>query len=170
MTNQINKSLFLFVVLALIVGFANASQSIFEVSGWVTKEDRSVRRATVSVYKNGELYKETRSNRWGNFRLDLETNSEYKMVVEAEGAIPKNVLIRTYVGEEVCEAADYYLEFIVDIFDINNAVESAFMIHKLVFDNTINDFHYFQPNVSEFLLLENENSCGKEELICQKQG
>lgn len=169
MKTQIFKHLLLTTTLLMFVNFGFATEKFFEVSGWVKKGEEEVKKAEVEVYSGDTLLGVAKTNRWGNFNIELELNKDYVLVIKNKGNADKKVLFHTSNTEKGSE--DIYFEFIVDLLDENTEEETKYFYHMLVYDETNNDFMYLQPNMSEFLNNQNDpdfnNSVINSDLINQ---
>lgn len=154
MNNQNLKKSVFFIFLVISFVFANASDVVFEVSGWVKKEDKSVRRAVVSVFEGNQLVAKETTNVWGNFFLDLLPNKEYTIIISSEGSVDKSILFNTNIPVNVASDKEFFFEFIVDIFDVNNSNESPYLRHMVSFDADSDNFLYHKPIVSEHLMID----------------
>lgn len=173
MKTRIHKKALIFFMLILLAGWVNASGVYLEVSGWVRKDGESVRHALITVWEGDSQIREIKSNRLGNFYLQLPTSSEYTLVVSAEGAMDKNIVLNTVTEVSLKADKDYFIEFVVDVYDAENSPESVFLKHQFVYDPLHDDFMYLQPNVSEHLKNENEERvsfgnigcCERDEIV-----
>jgi hypothetical protein len=154
MNNQNLKKSIFFIFLVISFVFASASDVVFEVSGWVKKEDKSVRRAIVTVFEGYELVAERTTNVWGNFILDLEPNKEFTVIISSEGNVDKSILFNTHLPANASQNEEFFFEFIVDIFDVSNSNESSYLRHMVSYDADSNNFLYHKPIVSEHLMLD----------------
>jgi hypothetical protein len=168
MNHQNLKKIIFFIFLAISVVSANASDVIFEVSGWVKKEDKSVRRALVTVFEGNHKVAETTTNVWGNFFLDLLPNKEYNVIISSEGNVDKSILFNTNLPSNVSKDKEFYFEFIVDIFDVNNSNESSYLRHLVSFDADSDNFLYHKPIVSEHLMIGRTTDFINETSNCPK--
>lgn len=141
-----------FAVLSLFMVFVLPTDlfagSPFYISGWVRKDDKAVRNARIQVYYGQELVKEARSNRWGNFEIDLCLQKDYTLVVSAEGSAPKRIAFHSSHAEQI-KGKDHFFEFIVDIFSENSSSENIFTEHLVRYDQTRGEFMYVAPFLSE---------------------
>ena len=152
MKNQLLNRLFFVIALGIISFFSYGSGITFEISGWVRKDDKAMRNAKVQVFQGLELVKETSSNRWGNFMLELDLDKEYLIVVNANNVQSKNIIIQTNSQMNAAlEMDDYFFEFIVDLKEAQEE-KSAFQLHVIVFDKEIKGFYYLEPSISEYLM------------------
>lgn len=143
--------LFVFLI-SLFSQFGFATNKYFEVSGWVKADEDYIRNATVEVYSDLDLIGTTKTNRWGNFILDLKMNQDYIVIVNVEGNAPKRIFFQTSNAKENKDIhEDLYFEFIVDLYEEETNRETAFLYHMVIFDHTESNFLHLQPNVSEFL-------------------
>lgn len=169
MKTQTIKIIALFIFWGMFVGSLKASGLVLEVSGWVTKDENSVRRAQVQFFEGEELVNETRTNRWGHFETELQINKEYLMVVQSE-ELEKRVIFNTIIESETDQSKDLYFEFIVELHEYEKHHESAFLQHLIMFSHSLNGFIYLAPNVTERLRLDNNNDVNPENMetgICQ---
>ena len=166
MKTQIYKKAIIFIMMSMLVGLVDASGVVFEVSGWVKKDDKSLRRAQVTLFEGEEKITETNTNHWGNFTLNLESGREYAIRVSAAGAIDKTIVVNTQTIESLDRDKDCFFEFIIDVFDAENSEESPFLYHYLVFDSLNDDFIYMKPNISEHLMIDSEAVIPYENIDC----
>ena len=166
MKSQIHKKAIIYIILTVMVSLVNASEIYFEVSGWVKKEDLSVRRALVTIYEGDNIINEVRTNRWGNFNLYLPGGREYIISISAEGVLEKNIVFNTRTEEVLDAEKDYFVEFVVDVFAPESSHESAFLYHQLIFDPMHDKFIYLQPNVSEYLMIDAEDRIPSGSIEC----
>lgn len=166
MKSSIHKKAIIFFMMAMLVSWVNASEVFFEVSGWVKKDEVSVRRALVTIFEGEERVAEVKTNRWGNFNIELPAGREYTLCISVEGAIEKKIVFHAQTEKELDTEKDYFVEFIVDIFDPESSHESAFLHHQLIFDPLQDEFIYLQPNVSEYLLIDTEERVSSGSIEC----
>ncbi len=162
MTIQIHKKTILFIFLTMIIGMVNASNVFFEVSGWVKKDDKTVRKASVRIYEGDELKQEKNTNIWGNFYFLLEADKNYTVVIEEENSAPKTIVFNTHMGVISSEGKEYFFEFVVDLFERNEYKESIFLHHLVIFDQDIDNFLYHKPIVSEHLMIDSPEEMAQE--------
>jgi len=155
MNTIIRKVTILFILLGLTTGFVDASEVVFEVSGWVKKDDKKVKNAIVRVYEENKVIDETVTNIWVNFTFFLEADKEYYMTISSEGAKEKSIVFHTHTDKKELQSTDFFFEFIVDLYEAENLVESSFHQHMVMFDADVEDFIYLQPIVSENLMMNN---------------
>jgi len=157
MNSQTVKFLIFLFAISFFSQVVFADNKYFEVSGWVKADQDYIRNATVEVYSDLDLIGSTKTNRWGNFILDLKMNQDYIVVVRVEGNAPKRIFFQTSNAEHIEEIKDdLYFEFIVDLYEEETNRETAFLYHMVIFDHTESNFMHLQPNVSEFLHSEDD--------------
>ncbi len=166
MQTQIHKKTIILMMMIMLVSWVSASEVYFEVSGWVKKEDVSVRRALVTIFEGENTIAEVRTNRWGNFNLDLPGGREYIISISAEGVMEKRIVFNTVTQQPLDAAKDYFVEFVVDVFTPESSHESAFLYHQLIFVPSEDEFIYLQPIVSEHLMIDAEDSTPAESVEC----
>ncbi|MFW5891954.1 MAG: hypothetical protein ACOCUQ_01000 [Bacteroidota bacterium] len=151
------KSLILLFAMSFLAQVVFADNKYFEISGWVKADQEYIRNATVEVYSDLDLIGTTKTNRWGNFILDLKMKQDYIVVVRAKGNAPKRIFFQTSNAEQFEKMSnDLYYEFIVEMYEEETNKETAFFYHMVIFDQNESNFMHLQPNISEFLHLDED--------------
>ncbi len=139
------------------VGQTSDKELYFNFSIWIMHEDDIIKRADIFIYEEDKRLWETRSNRWGNFRLSLLPNKDYRIVIKEDGFKTKTTFINTKIeNKNTLAKKDLYYEFIAELYSEENTERSAHEHHRLVFDVEKQDFIEYQPNVTEHLKIKED--------------
>lgn len=154
--NTMKKSfVFLFFVLLSLMSFAlKTSTETLHLLGWVLKEEKPIRKATIGVWLEGKLMYETQSNRWGHFSLDVPLEKNYILTFSAPDLITKKVAVDTRITQDFNANNYYSFEFEVELFENAPWIRDGFFddpVAMVYYDSYEKFFDYDQEHYQYYL-------------------
>ena len=124
---------FLFIILWVAFNSFSVHQNeeTLHLLGWVIKDEKPMRRASVGVWHNNELIHETHTNRWGHFSMDMPLEENFTLTFSAEGHVTKRISVDTRTSSAYKTGEYLFFEFEVEM------LEEAPWIRKDFFEDPV---------------------------------
>jgi tetratricopeptide (TPR) repeat protein len=111
------------------------------VVGTVEQDMKALPNAKVTVYKDGKEDKTVTSGSDGVFRVEMDMNSEYLIVIEKTGMLAKRIAFNTEIPDDV--VGKWTMEFAMSLFPGCEGVNTSALndpVDRVKFSTNKNDF------------------------------
>ena len=162
MKNKIFLFLFSVVLVVFLPGeiYSGAKKSGVKVMAFVEYDYYSVAGAIIELMEGEEIVNTTTTNRSGKFKLFLELNKEYLIIVSAEGFVTKKVKFITDVPGDM--KGVWKCGFVVELFEEDKILEGYYLekpVALIKYDEKEGFFHQ-DIKYSEIMKMEIEEITG----------
>ena len=169
---MIEKVLLKFVViLFLSVGLNLYSQSqnrnYFVVNGNVIAELNNADNSSVQIIKNNQRSVSTQIPANGRFRLELEYNSEYRLIFSKKGNQSKAIIVNTEIPEKAMNNATNFSHFLMTVKLLAGSQDSENQIQHICYSPQ-KDCFIALPSILNVEYVEKGNS--DQDQIIRSQG
>ncbi len=141
-----SKKILSYLVLTLITGFAfnlTAEAQIrkyFVITGKIISESNLAQNLTVLIIKNNKSNLSPIPEH-GRFRLELDYNSEYQLIFNQQGFLPKTINVNTHVPQDVISRQSNFPNFLMAIQLFKDTQDAA-----NIYGNQIQQINYSLQN------------------------
>ena len=105
---------FVLILVLFLINIGIEAQSSLEVIGTVEKDMEPLSNAKVTLYKGGSAIQTVSTSDRGDFRLNLEMNSEYIIEIAKSGLLTKKIAFVTDIPGEI--SGKWTMEFAMSLF------------------------------------------------------
>ncbi len=128
------KRVLLALVFVISGLFANAKNTYLELTGIVKGVKSGLQDVQVSVFDNEKLVNQTNCNEKGRFKIDLDSDKDYKLVIEKKGFYQPVVAFNTQGLN--CEEGKLTFKFALNLYPVVDGFKG------LLLEKPIMTFHY----------------------------
>ncbi len=117
---------------------------VLGIEGWLYNDnDEPIRRADISVMQNNIVIMETRTNRRGNFSIELPIDNDYVAIFSADGYASKRIRFDTRLPDDFSGFNTFYFEFLVELFPAVDGVDYSLLEQPFIEISYLNDKEEF---------------------------
>jgi hypothetical protein len=149
--------LYFFILLFFIcLSAIGQEENKLSIIGTVTHNDKPLKNASITIFKNNEKIDTRNSDFGGEFDILFQFDNEYKLEITKPGFVTKRFLFKTELPKAVPQDIDYSFEFIIGLFPEFNdpglkILEKPLGIIRFDYDKE--NFITILPTVKKFLKL-----------------